>query len=72
VETPSRQDIRARLRQAARQVDRAAVRATGRFAPIGEGLDTPPDHEAHIKGDYSLCCASHEEHGFRAVRAWDV
>jgi hypothetical protein len=70
---PSREAIRARLRRAAKQVDRAATRVIGRFVPVPDGESgPPPDHQAHIKGDYSLCCAYHEEHGFRAVRSWVV
>jgi hypothetical protein len=59
---PSRQEIRTRLRQAVRQVDRAAARVIGKFVPVGDGESGPPPaHQAHIKGDYSMCCAYHEE-----------
>jgi hypothetical protein len=65
----SRQAIRAKLRQAATQAERAVTRVRGTFAPVGEGWSAPPpDHKATIKADYSLCCAYHEEHAFMAVR----
>jgi hypothetical protein len=67
---PSRQEIRARLRQAATQVDRAVTRVTRGFVPVGDGVGAPPDHTAYIKADHSLCCAWHEEYGFTATRWW--
>jgi hypothetical protein len=69
--TPSRADIRSRLRQAAQQGARVVTRATRRFAPVGRAESRPrPTHQAYIKADFSMCCAYHEERSFRAVRSW--
>jgi hypothetical protein len=71
--TPSRADIRSRLRQAAQQGARVVTRVTRRFAPLGDGASgPPPDHQAYIKADFSLCCAYHEERSFRETRAWNA
>jgi hypothetical protein len=68
---PSRQAIRAKLRQAETQAERAVTRVRGRFAPVGEGWSAPPpDHQATIKADHSMCCAYHEEYAFQPVRSW--
>jgi hypothetical protein len=69
--TPSREHIRSRLRQGAQQVERVVTRVTRRFAPLGRGESgPPPDHQAYIKADLSMCCVYHEENSFRITRSW--
>jgi hypothetical protein len=69
--TPSRENIRSRLRQRVQQGAHVVTRVTRRFAPLGDvESGPPPDHQAYIKADYSLCCAYHEERSFQTVRSW--
>jgi hypothetical protein len=68
---PAREDIRTRLRQAARQVDQAASRVIRRFVPVGDGWSGPPPaHQAYLTPDHQMCCAYHEEHSFWPVHEW--
>jgi hypothetical protein len=64
--TPSRADIRSRLRQAVQQLEHMATRVTRRVPPVWQDAwRRRSSHQAYLTPDYGMCCYEHQERLWR-------